>query len=286
MTTVVVYGAAGFIGRHVTRVLEQETGWVVLGYDRRPAPGVLDADPDKPWPPGVRHVVNLAADADAAWTMRHPRETVDNGVNSTVDLLERARAAGVERFVQVSTAEVYGTAACDHTTGCRLNPQTPYAAAKAAQDMCVTAWHATYGVPTVIARTANVFGPGQPDTRFLPTITRRVLAGEPVQVVPGCRRFIHVEDVAYGILRALQADTVDPIVHLTGETISDHTQFAGLAIDALGRSGGVPLTRIDPTRPGHFGDLTAIPTVVPGWRQKPLADRVEQTVRELTAVAR
>lgn len=275
MTTVLVYGAAGFIGRHLVRALTDTTGWDVAAHDRDTGP--ITETPN--------FIVNLAADADARWTLDNPLETVTNGTSSTAALLQQAREWPVRRFIQVSTAEVYGTASCDHTTRCGMNPQTPYAATKAAQDMLAVAWRESFGVPTVVARTANVFGEDQPEARFLTVIVRRALAGEPITVVPGHRRFIHVDDVAAGIIAALTADTVEPVLHLTGLVINDHARFAESVLDALYDAGALhgdaPLSRIDPSRPGHFGDLTATPTLFHGWRPRPPQQRINETVQHL-----
>lgn len=252
MTRVLVAGAAGFIGRHVVAHLLAETDWEVVAVARTEeshqdmAPherrGWVHADLAHTHPSTlaeivgpVHFVVNLAAHADASLSLTNPACTATNNVRVAVTLLEMARRLeGLRRFVQVSSAEVFGVSEAPFTERSPIQPLSPYAASKAAQDALALAYRASYGLPVIVSHTANVFGEGQPAGRFLPTVVRNVLAGQPVEVAPGWRRFIHARDCAAAWLWMLEhAPHWWDRCNVAGDQDSDHTGFVQAILLAM-----------------------------------------------------
>lgn len=141
-------------------------------------------------------------------SLAYPKETVDRNVAMTTSICELVRSGRVERLVQFSSSEVYGTAATvpmaeDHPQ----NPETPYAASKLATDAVAHAYHRSFRIPVVIVRPFNNYGPRQNAGSYaglIPNVLTRVAAGETV-IVDGdgeqTRDFIYVADTAAATLR-------------------------------------------------------------------------------------
>ena len=146
------------------------------------------------------HIVNFAAQSMVGESWQHPEHWMMTNVVSAVRLHERLRHLDyLERYVHVTTPEVYGSTSGwvreDH--GC--NPTTPYAVSRAAGDMSLRTYFEAYGFPVVFTRAANVFGPGQQLYRIVPRTILFALTGVRLQLHGGGhseRSFIHVEDVA------------------------------------------------------------------------------------------
>lgn len=197
--SVVVTGADGFIGSHLVERLVAEGarvrafclytsnggwGWldeatpevrdaidVRLG-DIRDARFVADAID------GAEVVFHLAALIAIPYSYAAPESFVDTNVRGTLNVLEASRRAGVRRVVITSTSEVYGTpAALPITEDHALNAQSPYAATKVAADQLTLAYHRSFGLPAVVLRPFNTYGPRQSARAVLPTMIRQLLAG-------------------------------------------------------------------------------------------------------------
>lgn len=157
---------------------------------------------------GVEAIVNFAAETHVDRSIESARPFFDTNVLGTVCLLEAARAAGVKRFVQISTDEVYGTlgvlGAFDESSP--IAPRSPYAASKAAAEHAVMAFHHTYGLDTIITRSSNNYGPRQHIEKLIPRMTTRALAGDTLPVYGDglyVRDWIHVADHCAAIDTAL-----------------------------------------------------------------------------------
>lgn len=275
MTRVLVAGAAGFIGRHVVDYVVEETDWQVVALTRRALPAesrdrvswfslelprTANIGPVR-WEAfgPIDYVINMAADADAARSLRCPVDFVDNNVGSCQTLLEWARTQPqLKRLIQVSSAEVFGVGGTSFPETAPVRPLSPYAASKAAQDAIAYAYRKSYGVPVLVSHTANVFGEGQSANRFLPTIVRRAAAGEPLEVASGWRRFIHARDCAAAWVWMLE-HAPDRWSHcnVAGERETDHAQFVGAVLEAM--KGHLPeeltLTVKGDLRFGQDGDV-------------------------------
>ncbi|MDH4143769.1 MAG: GDP-mannose 4,6-dehydratase [Acidimicrobiia bacterium] len=212
-TPVLVTGAAGFVGRHLVAHLES-CGDTVHAVDRRDGPDLLDGEGwarllDRIRP---RVVYHLAAATSVADSWDDPVATVRANVEGTLHVAGAALAAGVERFVFVSSSDVYGIvepAALPLAEDAALGPVTPYAASKAAAEQIVLQLWRGRGLGAVIARAFNHTGPGQ-DPRFVASaLAARVADNElrarrvvPVGDLSARRDFTDVRDVvgAYRLL--------------------------------------------------------------------------------------
>ena len=152
-------------------------------------------------------IVNFAAESHVDRSIDDATPFLRTNVLGTQCLLDAARAAGVNRFVQVSTDEVYGTLRPDdppfrETTP--MAPNSPYAASKAAADLLVRAAHHTFGMDTVVTRCSNNYGPYQFPEKLIPLFITNIMADIPVPVYGDGRQvrdWIHVRDHCRGIGR-------------------------------------------------------------------------------------
>jgi NAD dependent epimerase/dehydratase len=166
---------------------------------------------------GVDLVFHLAALIAIPYSYVAPASFVDTNVSGTLNVLEAVRKAGATRLVHTSTSEVYGTPATlpiteDHP----LRGQSPYSASKIGADKLCEAWALSFGVPAVVLRPFNTYGPRQSSRAVIPTILTQLLAGADTVVLGSLhprRDFTFVTDTVDGFVRIALAD-LEP-----GETI-------------------------------------------------------------------
>lgn len=168
--------------------------------------------------PEPDYIVNFAAANIVAESWEKPAEYCDVNVVQLTKLLEATRKQKLKKYVHVSTPEVYGTTEgwVDETS--RFNPTTPYAVSRAAGDMMVTAYHKAYGLPAVITRTANIYGPGQPNHRIIPLAFEKIRKGEKIQLHGGGRSqrcFIHVKDACEATYRLARLGSPGQTYHIS-----------------------------------------------------------------------
>jgi dTDP-glucose 4,6-dehydratase len=155
--------------------------------------------------PDISYIVNFAAESHVDNSISDGRPFVRSNIEGVFNLLEVAKAQPVdifEKFVQVSTDEVYGDmedrrGALEADESFSLKPSSYYSASKAAAEMLVISAHRTFNVPYLITRCCNNFGPGQHQEKFLPTVFKSVKTGQPVPVYGDglqIREWIHVDD--------------------------------------------------------------------------------------------
>jgi dTDP-glucose 4,6-dehydratase len=201
------------------------------------------------------------------------REFVTTNVEGTQILLDAMREYPVERFVLISSSEVYGTSERspmdeEHP----LNPRSPYAATKAGADRLAYAYYVTYGLPIVILRPFNNYGPYQHPEKVVPRFITQALADRPLTIHGdghATRDWLYVEDHAEAIDAVLDADVSDvagEVLNLaTGVDISIST-IADLVLEQLGKPAS--LKAHVPERPGqvdrHIGSTEKTERVL-GW---------------------
>ncbi len=233
--TILITGGAGFIGSNFVRcILRALPDARVVVLDKLTYAGNLDnladinADERCTFVQGdicdpvivaqamrsCDWVINFAAETHVDRSIRDAGAFVRTDVEGTLVLLEAARAQRVSRFIQISTDEVYGNAAAPDGTSRpsletdALNPLSPYAASKAGADRLAFSYWATYGLPVVITRCSNNYGPYQYPEKQLPLFIINALAGRPLPVYGdgrNTRDWIHVDDHCSALLALLQA---------------------------------------------------------------------------------
>src|ERR1051326_4979174 len=163
-------------------------------------------------------VVNFAAETHVDRSILDPDAFVRTDVLGTWTLVDAARAAGVQRFVHVSTDEVYG-AILDGASleNDRLDPSSPYSASKAGGELLVMAAHKTYGLPALVVRGANAYGPYQYPEKLIPLHITNAIDDQPLPVYGDGqqrRQWTHVEDFASGVDTVLRTGSIGEIYNV------------------------------------------------------------------------
>jgi len=221
---ILVTGAGGFIGSHLTEALMEISAGVraFIHYNSRNDWGFLEELPKgakssldvfsadlrdfhavKQATKGMDVVFHLGASIGIPYSLAYPNDVVETNVMGTLNVLKSSLENGVPRIIHTSTSEVYGTARyvpIDEKHP--LNPQSPYAASKIAADKLAESFFHSYRLPVSILRPFNTFGPRQSLRAIIPTIITRLLKGEKVVVgnLKPRRDFTYVSDTVTGFL--------------------------------------------------------------------------------------
>jgi len=229
MTRVLVTGADGFIGSHLTELLVEHGyevralaqynsfnfwGWledVECRKDIEIVSGdIRDPDVCRRITRDVDIVFHLAALIAIPYSYEAPESYVETNINGTVNICRAALENGVKRVIHTSTSEVYGTARyvpIDEKHP--LQPQSPYSASKIGADMMAMSYHNAFGLPLCIARPFNTYGPRQSARAVIPTIISQIASGASrIQLgdVSPTRDFNYVRDTCRGFLALAQCD--------------------------------------------------------------------------------
>jgi dTDP-glucose 4,6-dehydratase len=305
---VLVTGGAGFISSNFICHLLEETDHDVVTLDALTYAGNLENLADVMSHPrlsfvhgdirdaglvrelieGVDVIVNAAAESHVEKSIEHgASEFVTTNVEGTQILLDAIRVTPVERFILISSSEVYGTAETapmdeDHP----LNPRSPYAATKAGADRLAYSYWTTYDLPIVIVRPFNNYGPRQHPEKVVPRFITQALADEPLTVHGdghASRDWLYVGDDA----EAIQAVIDAPIEKIAGEVLNVATgvdisvaDIAALVLEAFGKP--AHLVRHVPERPGqvdrHIGATEKTERLI-GWKARTsFEEGLERTV--------
>jgi len=160
------------------------------------------------------HVINFAAESHVDRSIESPEPFINSNIIGTFNLLECARHAksGFERFLHVSTDEVYGDLLDDDpgfTETTPYSPSSPYSASKAASDHLVSAWSRTFSLPTIITNCSNNYGPFQSEEKFIPKIISNIIKKKDIPVYGegnNIRDWLYVEDHIDALKLLLFAD--------------------------------------------------------------------------------
>jgi dTDP-glucose 4,6-dehydratase len=263
MTTILVTGGAGFIGSHYVRhLLQSEPGVRVVNVDLLTYSGNLENLADVESDPryrfvradvadakavaaaagsgGVDEIVHLAAESHVDRSIEDAGAFLRTNVAGTQVLLDLARAWKVRKFVHVSTDEVYGSLGPEglfsETTP--LAPNSPYAASKASSDLLVRAAHHTHGVPAVITRCSNNYGPYQFPEKLIPLMITNALEGRELPVYGDgmqVRDWIHVEDHCRGLEAARKRGKPGEVYNLGAGNERPNLEIVRLVLRELGK---------------------------------------------------
>jgi NAD dependent epimerase/dehydratase len=290
-----VTGAAGFIGSHLVESLVRQGAQVraFVHYSSRPGHGNLDLLPGDvrgsievvagdvtdascidEAVAGCDVVLHLAAIISIPHSYRAAARCLAVNGEGTLRVLEACRRHGVRRLVHTSTSEVYGSArAVPMSEAHPIAPQSPYAATKVAADALVMALHRSFGVPAVIVRPFNTYGPRQSPRAVLPSIVAQLVSGaNEIQLgdLRPTRDFVHVDDTVAGFLAAARAEAaVGGVFNLATGRETSIGDAARLAMRVVGRE--APIRQVAArARPETSevvrlcGDATAARTTL-GW---------------------
>jgi len=188
---------------------------------------------------GVETVVHMAAESHVDRSILDAADFVRTNVLGTQTLLDVARKMSVRRFVHVSTDEVYGSLGPvgRFSEEQPLSPNSPYAASKAASDLLVRAYVQTYGVPAIITRASNNYGPYQFPEKVIPLFITNALEGRGLPVYGDgqhVREWLFVEDHCEGLMRVLQAGRVGEVYNIGGGQECTNLELARLIVQAVG----------------------------------------------------
>lgn len=295
---VLVTGGSGFIGRSIMPAMI-EAGAQVRNVDLR-SPDRTDLETivgdlrdldvvERAVTADIDGIVHLAAKTSVLQSVRQPAAVTQHNVDVTTALLERARAVGVPRFLLASTNAVAGDVGNDTITEqTSLRPLTPYGATKAACEMLISGYGASYRMRTCALRFTNVYGTGMADKdSFVPRLMRAALSGEQVQVYGdgGQRRdLVNVADVAAAVLMAWCNEVSGPMIVGSGRSISVLDMVAA-AREATGAE--LPVKHVE-AKPGEMpAVIVSIERAMDlGYRPKVgLVDGLRQVWHEFSAGA-
>jgi UDP-glucose 4-epimerase len=230
---VLVTGGSGFIGSHVVDRLAAARIRPRI-FDLRPSPhhapdgvetaigNLLDPDAVRDAMSGCDAVAHLGAMADADLVARRPADAERVNSRGTLNVLEAARDAGVRRVIYASTIWVYSDAEedpLDEESALGL-PGHLYTATKLAGEMYCRSYAELYGLECTILRFGIPYGPRARPEAVIPTFVRKALAGQPLTIAGGgrqSRRFVYVEDLAEGVVRALAPEAANRVYNLVGD---------------------------------------------------------------------
>jgi dTDP-glucose 4,6-dehydratase len=293
-----VCGGAGFIGSNFVRVRLREHGDEIVVLDKLTYAGrkenlaeldvefvhagIEDAEAVARAMDGVDAVVNFAAETHVDRSIAEPDAFVTTHAVGTWVLLEAARERGV-RYLQVSTDEVYGSIEeGSFTESSPLAPSSPYSATKAGADLLASSYFHTYGLPVLIARGSNNYGPYQYPEKLIPLMILNALHGDPLPVYGDgmqVRNWLYVEDFARGIGHVLAHGEPGEAYNVGGPDECPNLEVVRRIIELTGADES--LVEYVTDRPGHDRrySLGSEKVRALGWEaQVRFADGLAQTV--------
>ena len=296
--TILITGGAGFIAHHVIDKILSTTDWKIVTLDRLDFSGnlnrlkeVVDRYPESERKRvkivhhdlkaqlnpeicatigPIDYISHLAAGSHVDRSITYPLEFVMDNIVGTAHILDYARKLDrLERFAYFSTDEIFGPApdGINYKENDRYNSTNPYSATKAGGEELVVAFENTYGLPSLITHTMNVFGERQNPEKYIPMVIKKVRDNEKVTVhanskktIAGSRHYIHAEDVAEAIYFLLKEDIkpeIDfggakcPKFNIVGAEEINNLELAQIIADSQGKELKYEMVDFHSSRPGH-----------------------------------
>jgi dTDP-glucose 4,6-dehydratase len=189
---------------------------------------------------GLDAVINFAAESHVDRSILQPGVFVRTNVLGTQVLLELSKTYKVSKYVQVSTDEVYGTLGSEglFTETTPLAPNSPYSASKAGSDLLVRAYHETFGLPALITRCSNNYGPYQFPEKLIPLMIRNALQDKPLPVYGDglqVRDWLYVEDHCRAIDLVLHQGTIGEVYNVGGSNERTNLHVVQTILKELGK---------------------------------------------------
>lgn len=302
-----VTGAAGFIGSNFVRLaLRKLPGARIVVLDALTYAGNLStladvADQVRFYPGKIQdptvveglmqaekitHIANFAAESHNDRSLLESGGFILSNTLGVYNLLEAARKFGIEKFVHVSTDEVYGSVAEGHfTEQSPMEPNTPYSASKAGGDLQVRAHLKAYKTPVVITRGGNTYGPYQFPEKLIPFFTTRLIDGKKVPLYgegTQVREWIHAMDHAGGVLHVLQHGEVGEVYNVGDTNERPNCEVVKILLEETGRDESLVKYIPDPRKGAHDArySMTTDKIRSIGWKpEHPFEESLRATVR-------
>lgn len=275
MKHILITGGCGFIGSNLIRwILAHRPDWHITNLDKLTYAGNLEnlagiatnrykfvqgditdrAIVQTVIEPCIDYVFHLAAESHVDRSIQDASPFITTNVLGTQVLLDVCKAAGVKRYIQVSTDEVYGTLGATglFTEETPLQPNSPYSASKAAADLLVRSYFHTYGMNVVTTRCSNNYGPYQFPEKLIPLFVSNLASDQQVPVYGDgqqVRDWIHVEDHCRGIVAACELGKAGEVYNFGGEAERTNMQLTRELLRILNKPDS--LIKYVKDRPGH-----------------------------------
>ena len=276
---ILVTGGSGFIGSNFVRfLLEQRPGWHVVNLDALTYAGnpenlreienderytfvhgdIRDRETARDAMDGCDAVVHFAAESHVDRSIMDSSPFISTNVRGTQVLLDVCRELGcVEKFVQVGTDEVYGELPLDRTDlkfseQSHLAPNSPYSASKSAADLLALAYGHTFGLPVVVTRCSNNFGPYQYPEKVIPLFVTNLIDGLKVPLYgdgKNVRDWLHVIDHCEAVLAVLERGRIGEVYNIGGNNERANIELTRTILDLMGM--GDEMIQPVPDRLGH-----------------------------------
>lgn len=221
---------------------------------------------------GITHIVNFAAESHVDRSIINPEVFVETNVLGTLNLLNIAKELDIEKFLQVSTDEVYGSLGADgyFTEETPLAPNSPYSASKASADMLVHSYYETFGMNVNITRCSNNYGPYHFPEKLIPLMITNAMDGKPLPIYGdglNVRDWLHVKDHCQAIDLVLRKGKKGEVYNVGGHNERTNNEIVDIIVDYLGVSRDL-ITYVD-DRLGHDHRYAIDPTKLEtelGWK--------------------
>lgn len=261
MTTLLVTGGAGFIGScFIRNELKKHPDYKIINLDALTYCGnpenLRDVETNKNYRfvhgnicdkklvrellQEVDFVINFAAETHVDNSIKNPEIFIETNIQGTLNLLQSCEEIGIQKYLQISTDEVYGTLENSgyfyETTP--LTPNSPYSASKAGADLLVRAYGKTYGLPVLITRCSNNYGPYQYPEKLIPFFIARLLKDEKVPVYgdgQNVRDWLYVYDHCEAIDTVLHNGQIGEIYNIGGHNEKTNLEITRLILKITGK---------------------------------------------------
>lgn len=297
MKNILITGGAGFIGSNFVKYVLKKYDYKVINYDKLTYAGNLENLTDIEKHPNyifvkgdicdkdaaektikennIDTIINFAAESHVDRSILGAKDFIVTNVLGTQTLLDIAKSIGIEKYLQVSTDEVYGSLPEDKkeikfTENTSITTNSPYSASKASADLLCNAYYHTHKLPILITRCSNNYGPYQFPEKLIPLMIAKALDGEKLPIYgdgKNVRDWLYVEDHCSAICEVLHKGKIGEVYNIGGNNEWYNIDIVKIILKLLGKSEDQISYVKD--RPGHDRryaiDSTKIQTEL-GWK--------------------